>query len=855
MKGQPLEPGMQGPARSAAPGPTAAQGQPLSAAVSERSASATDAFSLTSLSEEAGEIQWLDADSQLIASPSASDAAMYAAQDDADSDAKPRRTGRVQHGVEQLLARLPHATEGEQELLRRAYAYAELHHSGQKRSSGDDYITHPLAVAEILAGLRLDAGTLAAALLHDVVEDTKVTDEEVTRLFGAEIASLVDGVTKLKRLKFESREEQQAENLRKMFLAMAKDVRVALIRLADRLHNMRTLKFRPPEKQRKTAEETLEIFAPLAHRLGMSTIKFELEDIALRYMDPQQYYRIVHLMAKKREEREQYVHQVINDLRAKLAELGIHADLNGRAKHIYSIYKKMTELHKEFNEIYDLFAVRVIVDSIKDCYAVLGIVHTMWKPMPGRFKDYIAMPKANMYQSLHTTVIGPRGEPMEIQIRTWEMHRTAEYGIAAHWVYKEQGYVEKADKSVGSAVVSGGAAPAVAPGNGAAGGSTQAAQSSFGKKLAWFREVLEWQQDFRDAQEFMETLKIDLFADEVFVFTPKGQVIELPAGSCPIDFAYRIHTDVGNRCVGAKVNGRIVTLDTRLKTGDIVEVLTSKLSYGPSQDWLKIAQTSQARAKIRMWFKKEKRDENVEKGRELLEKEIAKHKLDPHTVIAAHLPEVMQKFNFTKQDDLFASVGYGALSPTQIMTRLSERMRKDEPVLESVTQLPLTPLKERDREQKRKGLVKGGVGVQVKGIDNLLIRFSKCCNPVPGDDIVGFVTRGRGVSVHLKECPNVTAMIEDGSRMIEVEWETQGNLAYNVDIEVTAMDRRGLINEVMNAVLETKTDITAVTGRADKHKVATILLSISIRNVDHLRVVVERIKRIKDIYAVRRVVQ
>lgn len=771
----------------------------------------------------------------------------------------PRRepASSPRRGIERFLAKFPQPTDADGELLRRAYNYAELHHSGQKRSSGDEYITHPLAVAEILAGLHLDPGTLAAALLHDVVEDTKVTDEELTRQFGAEIASLVDGVTKLKRLKFESREEQQAENLRKMFLAMAKDVRVALIRLADRLHNMRTLKYRPPEKQRKTAEETLEIFAPLAHRLGMSTIKFELEDIALRYMDTQQYYRIVNLMAKKRGERERYVQKVIDDLHGKLGELGVHAELSGRAKHIYSIYKKMTELNKEFNEIYDLFAVRVIVDSIKDCYAVLGIVHTMWKPVPGRFKDYIAMPKANMYQSLHTTVIGPTGEPLEIQIRTWDMHRTAEYGIAAHWIYKEQGYADKAQG--GTQTVAAGS-PALPGTPGSAGSSQQAAQSSFSKKLSWFREVLEWQQDFRDAQEFMETLKIDLFSDEVFVFTPKGQVIELPAGSCPIDFAYRIHTDVGNRCVGAKINGRIVTLDTALHTGDIIEILTSKLSYGPSQDWLKIAQTSQARAKIRMWFKKEKRDENVEKGRELMEKEIAKHKLDPHTVIAAHLPEAMAKFNFSKQEDLFASVGYGAVSAAQVMTRLLERMKKDEPVYDSVAQLqlPMTPLKERDRErdQKRRSAAKNSLGVRVKGIDNLLIRFSKCCNPVPGDEIVGFVTRGRGVSVHWKDCPNVAAMADDdNSRTIEVEWEDPGNLAYNVDIEVTALDRRGLINEVMNAILETKTDITAVTGRADKRKMATIQLSISIRNIDHLRVVVERIKRIRDIYAVRRSVQ
>lgn len=737
-----------------------------------------------------------------------------------------------------LFAKAPYLTETDQDLLKRAYAYAELHHRGQKRSSGEDYIIHPVAVAEILAGLQLDSMTLAAALLHDVVEDTKVTDEELAKQFGGEIAHLVDGVTKLKRLRFESREEQQAENLRKMFLAMAKDIRVALIRLADRLHNMRTLKYRMPEKQRKTAEETLEIFAPLAHRLGMSTIKWELEDIALRYLDPQQYYRIVNLMAKKREEREKYIQQVMDVMKTKLEELNISSELSGRAKHIYSIYHKMKAQKKEFNEIYDLFAVRVIVDTVKDCYSVLGIVHTMWRPVPGRFKDYIAMPKPNLYQSLHTTVVGPNGEPLEIQIRTWEMHRTADYGIAAHWIYKEQNY---------------GKEPSVNTSN------LQTTQGTFAKKLAWFREVIEWQQDFRDAQEFMETLKMDLFADQVFVFTPKGDVIELPAGSCPIDFAYRIHTDIGNRCVGAKINGRIIPLDTRLHTGDIVEILTSKLSYGPSQDWLKIAQTSQARQKIRLWYKKERRDQNVEKGRDMLEKEIQKHKLDPHTVLAQYLAEVLGKLNYTKADDLFAAIGYGGTSASHVMSRLLERMRKDEPVIDSVEALPVTPLrdreKEREREQRKKNTNKNYTGVKVKGIDNLLIRFSRCCNPVPGDEIIGFVTRGRGVSVHRTDCPNVLALVEEGNRIIEVEWEQSPSHTYNVDIEVTGLDRRGLINEVMNAVVETKTDITAVAGRADKRKMATIHLSISIRNVDHLRQVVERIKRVKDIYAVRRLIQ
>jgi GTP diphosphokinase / guanosine-3',5'-bis(diphosphate) 3'-diphosphatase len=593
---------------------------------------------------------------------------------------------------------------------------------------------------------------------------------------------------------------------------MAKDIRVVLIKLADRLHNMRTLKCEPPEKQARVAKETLEIFAPLAHRLGISKIKWELEDTALRYLNPQQYYRIVNLMAKKRREREAYIQQVIDTLADRFRELDIKADLSGRAKHIYSIYRKMMLQNKEFNEIYDLLAVRVIVENIKDCYAILGIVHTLWKPMPGRFKDYIAMPKANMYQSLHTTVIGPRGEPLEIQIRTWEMHRTAEYGIAAHWLYKEGG-----GKAVGS----------------------------FAQKLAWFREILEWQQDFKDAQEFMETLKIDLFSDEVFVFTPKGDVIDLPAGSVPIDFAYRIHTDIGNRCIGAKVNGVIVPLDYKLKTGDIVQILTSKHSYGPSRDWLNIAKSSQAKSKIRQWFKNQKREENIAKGRELLEKEIQKHKQEVHEVLTtANITDVMQKFNFSKEEDLYSAIGYGAVSPIQVATRLLEKVRKDTSEL-----APLPEIKETKRKSR------SGVGVRVKGVDNLLIRFSRCCSPIPGDEIVGYVTRGRGVSIHRKDCINVPPQDSKDNRLLEVEWESTPDLSYHVDIEVTGLDRRGLINEVMTVIAETKTDITAVNGRTDKRKIATIDLSINIRNLDHLHTVVERIKRIKDIYTVRRIMQ
>ncbi|MFX4302933.1 RelA/SpoT family protein [Alicyclobacillus tolerans] len=700
----------------------------------------------------------------------------------------------------------------EVETIRRAYELARKAHEGQFRKSGEPYITHPLAVANILADLKLDATTIVAGLLHDVVEDTQVTDADLVQHFGADVAALVDGVTKLKRIKFDSREEQQAENLRKMFLAMARDIRVLIIKLADRLHNMRTLKYQPPDKQLRTARETLEIFAPLAHRLGIYTVKWELEDIAFRYLNPEQYYNIVELMAQKRQERERFINEVIDVLKHKLDDLDLNAEVSGRAKHIYSIYRKMITQNKEFNEIYDLFAVRVTVESIKDCYGVLGLVHTMWKPMPGRFKDYIAMPKANMYQSLHTTVIGPRGEPLEIQIRTWEMHQTAEYGIAAHWVYKE--------------------------------GSARA-EGKFAQKLAWFREVLEWQQDFRDAQEFMETLKIDLFADEVFVFTPKGDVFDLPAGSVPIDFAYRVHTDIGNRCIGARVNGKMVPLDYRLRTGDIVEILTAKTGYGPSRDWLKIVKSSQAKSKIRQWFKREKREENIARGREAIERELIRQRLDVSLLNGSYLTDILQKFSFTREEDLYAAVGYGGLSAGHVVSRILEKFRREQQS-KDVDSLTL--------ERKNRELV-SEMGVRVKGIDNLLIRFARCCHPVPGDEIVGFITRGRGVSVHRKDCPNVQPLVADGNRMLEVEWASSRDWFYHVELEVTAMDRHGLINEMMNAIAETKTDIMGVNARVDKKKIAHVHLDLRIRNLDHLRSVSERLKRLKDTLSVERVTQ
>jgi GTP pyrophosphokinase len=655
-----------------------------------------------------------------------------------------------------------------------AYAFAANAHAGQTRKSGEPYILHPLAVAAILVELQMDATTVICGLLHDVVEDTPITPAQIESHFGKTCRALVDGLTKLEKFSFQSKTEHKNENYRKMFVAMAQDIRVILIKLADRLHNMRTLKHQSEEAQRRIAEETLEIFCPIAHRLGIAAMRWEMEDIALRYLNPQQYYRIAHLMQKKRAERERHIDEVIAAVRARLNDMHINADLNGRPKHIYSIYKKMKEKDKQFNEIYDLLAIRVIVDNVKDCYAALGIIHTLWKPMPGRFKDYIAMPKPNMYQSLHTTVIGPSGEPTEVQIRTWDMHRTSEYGIAAHWAYKE--------------------------------GKDAVQARSFEDKMTFFRGILELQHETQDASEFMESLRVDFFSDLVYVFTPKGEVIELPAGSVPLDFAYRIHTEIGNKTIGAKINGRIVALDTVLKTGDIVEILTSKHSYGPSQDWLKIAKSSHARSKIRQWFKREKREDYAAKRVEPIEPKKGEEPLS--------LPQTAEPTNvFPERRD-------GKLhKPTKSVGRAAQ-------------------------------------GVHVKGIENLLVRFARCCNPVPGDEIIGYITRGRGVSVHRVDCPNLAVTEhhheDEPHRVIEVEWTTVES-SYSVDIEITGHDRRGLLNEVLQAVSESKTNMAAVTGRSDKNKFALIHMTILIRNTAHLQSVVEKIKRVRDVYSVQRI--
>ncbi|ADU51356.1 (p)ppGpp synthetase I, SpoT/RelA [Thermaerobacter marianensis DSM 12885] len=699
--------------------------------------------------------------------------------------------------------------------LRRAFEFSKAAHQGQKRASGRDFIEHPLAVALILADLELDAATLVAALLHDTVEDTPVTLEEVEREFGPEVALLVDGVTKLNQIEWRTRLEEQAENLRKMFLAMARDIRVVLIKLADRLHNMRTLAVVPREKQIAKSRETLEIFAPLAHRLGMSQIQWELEDLALRYLEPERYRELAERIPRKRAEREELAQVIIATLKARLAEAGIRADIQGRAKHFYSIYRKMYEQGKDLSQIYDLIAVRVIVDTVKDCYGALGVVHTIWRPLPGRFKDYIATPKSNMYQSLHTTVIGPQGEPFEIQIRTWDMHRTAEYGIAAHWRYKERGRTDR----------------------------------DFDAKLAWLRQVLEWQNDLGDAREFMESLKIDVFSDEVFVFTPKGDVIDLPAGSTPVDFAYRIHTEIGHRCVGAKVNGRIVPLDYRLKNGDIVEILTNKQSGGPSADWLQFVRTSTARSRIRQWLKKQRRDENLERGRAMLEHELKAHGLPVREVWRKDwLDEVAARYNLPDGEELLVSIGYGGVAAGQVAGRLRDLYRR-QVTRDGAEAEPVLP----DGEGRRARGSPARTGVRVDGLDHILVRFSRCCNPVPGDPIVGYVTRGRGVSIHRADCNMLKTSPEVGERLIDVSWDQVAGQAFPVAVEISCYDRVGLLSDITAVVADTRRNILAARTRTHRDGTATIDLVVEVQNLEQFDQLRRQLERVRDVIRVERV--
>lgn len=706
--------------------------------------------------------------------------------------------------------------------VHKAYDVAAKAHADQRRKSGEPYIIHPLGVATILAELQMDETTLAAAFLHDVVEDTEITLDQLKEMFGVKVADLVDGVTKLGKIEYISKEDQQIENYRKMFLAMAKDIRVIMIKLADRLHNMRTMKYMPVHKQQSISRETMEVYAPLAHRLGIYTIKWELEDLAFRYMEPEIYYDLVEQVKVKRREREAMIHEAMAEIKEHLDEQHIKCEIQGRPKNFYSIYKKMQRDHKELSEIYDLLAIRVLVDTVADCYGTLGVVHSLWRPIPGRVKDYIAVPKSNMYQSLHTTVLYHNGQPLEIQIRTFEMHRISEFGIAAHWRYKESGGK--------SNMPSGG-------------------DKDFEAKLSWLRQLLEWHKDMSDSRDFVNTVKMDVFADEVFVFTPRGDVIDLPVGSVPIDFAYRIHTDVGNRCVGAKVNGRIVPLDYKLSNGDIVEVITSKQATGPSRDWMNIVGSSDTRNKIRSWFKKERREENIAKGREMLEKETKRLGYDIKVLLKADkLKIVAASFRLDGEEALYASVGYGGVTLNGVMSKLVELYKKEQKltVTKDLSQL-LAELK------PRRSKAKASHGILVKGEEGIMVKLARCCNPIPGDPVIGYITRGSGISVHRTDCPNVLSNNPDEQRrLIEVSWDITTDAVYKVNIVINASDRPGMMADIMQVTSEAKLNINALNCRTDKHKNAYITMGLDISNLEQLDNIMNKIKRMKGVYSVER---
>ena len=709
------------------------------------------------------------------------------------------------------------------EFLEEVYRFAEDLHKNQYRKSGEAYIIHPLSVAIILAQLGMDEKAIAAGLLHDVVEDTNCNKMGLADHFGEEVAFIVNGVTKLSKLECNSKEERQLESYRKMFLSMAEDVRVVMIKLADRLHNMRTLRFQSPEKQKAIAQETLEIYAPIANRLGISKAKWELEDLCLRYLEPEAFYDLVDRIAMKRDEREQYIREIIERMQKELKKVGIQAEISGRPKHFYSIYNKMKKQNKDLDELYDLIAVRLLVDSVKDCYAALGIVHTLWRPIPMRFKDYIAMPKPNMYQSLHTTVIGPNGDPFEIQIRTYEMHHTAEYGIAAHWIYKESGGSEISKDST---------------------------------QLSWLEQIKEMQTEAQDNKDFLNSLKIDLFSDTVFVFSPKGEVYELPQGSGPLDFAYKVHSGVGNSCMGAKVNKKIVPLDYQLKNGDIVEILTSKQAK-PSLDWINLCKTSQARNKIRQWFKKEGREENMQRGKDLLETELKKKDIEPSAVLHKQdvLLELAKRMGYSSWEDVYVGLGNGSLTPLQVTNKLQDEYQKSKPVEMTVEAMLASKA---NKEVRRKAVEtkgekgKSSEGIIVEGFDGVPIRFAHCCKPLPGDPIVGYITRGRGITIHHLDCPNIkSGMVKEADRYVPAAWDQEDVGVYQVEVFVVAIDRPKITPEVMALINDSKVHITAITSRVKEGK-TYMNISIEVRNLDQVILMIDKIKSISDVLEVKR---
>ena len=705
-------------------------------------------------------------------------------------------------------------------LIMKAFNFANEKHKNQKRGSGEPYIIHPINVAYILAEIGLDDSTICAALLHDIVEDTDTTHEDLVQNFGTEIADMVQGVTKLGNIQFATIEETQVENYRRMFLAMGKDIRVILIKLADRLHNMRTLKYIKRERQIANAKETLDLYAPLANRLGLYSIKAELEDLGFKYLYPDEFHELVESINKKKDERLKFIDKIMADIRIQLKKQRIDAEVTGRAKHLYSIYRKMKRDNSTIDQIYDLFAMRIIVNSVKDCYAALGVVHEMYSPMPGRFKDYIAVPKPNMYQSIHTTLLGEKGTPFEVQIRTWDMHRIAEFGIAAHWAYKEANFLGRGKKNV---VVT-------------------------EDKLAWLRESLEWQQEMQDPEQFLNNLKTELFEDEVYVFTPKGAIKVLPKGATPIDFAYIIHAEIGNHMTGCKINSKMMPIITELKSGDIVEIITSENSKGPSLDWLKFVKSTSARNKINNWFKKEKKSENVEKGKELIEKEVKRVGLSYEKLFKSeYINAMLNRYRYKDLDEMYLAVGFGANTATKVIARMLIEYRKDNPEEDLEEKL-----EELSKERSNKKNKTSNNGIIVKGIDNCLVRFSKCCNPLPGDEIIGYITKGRGVSVHRKDCVNVKELIKEENRIIDVYWENEEKASYNVDIEIEANDRMGLLSDILKSIASSKVNILAVNTKTGKDRIAIIYITLETKNLDELNGVLKGIRKVDSVYEVRR---